>query len=179
MARPRKIHTVDRDVAPEELGARRPIHVVLDNLRSAYNVGSLFRTGDACLVERLHLCGITAKPPNDKLTKTALGTLDYVPWTYHERTLPAVLALRQADVPVLAVEVTDTAIPLWEVEFPQPVALVVGHEVDGVNDEVLAACDACVSIPQWGLKCSLNVASAAAVVLYEVTRQFELGRPAG
>ena len=164
---------MDRDVAPEDLVPRRPIHVVCDNLRSAYNVGSFFRTCDACRVARIYLCGITAAPPNDKLTKTAVGTLDYVPWEHAPATLPLVLRLRREGIPVWAVELTDVSRPLWEVRFPSPVALVFGHEVDGIDDEVLAACEGVVEIPQWGMKNSLNVATAVGVVLYEVARQYD------
>lgn len=168
---PRKIQTIDNDVAPEDLEPRRPIEVICDNLRSAYNVGSFFRTCDALRIGRLHLCGITAAPPNAKLAKTALGTTDYVPWSQHASAAEAIAAVRARGVTVVAVEVTDRSRPLWDYAFPRPVALVFGHEVSGVDDDVLALCDEVVAIPQEGLKNSLNVATAMGVVLYEAARQ--------
>lgn len=152
--------------------ARNPVHVVLDNFRSAFNVGSAFRTSDAGAVERIHLCGMTAHPPHKKLEKTALGAFDYVPWTYYERTVDALDALRDQGVHRVAVEVTDSAVSLMDYEWPKPVALVFGNEVTGINDRVLKRCDAAVRIPMRGYKNSLNVATAVGVVLYEVLRRW-------
>lgn len=151
---------------------RNPVHVVLDNFRSAFNVGSAFRTSDAGAVERIHLCGMTAHPPHKKLEKTALGAFDYVPWTYYERTVDALDALRDQGVHRVAVEVTDSAVSLMDYEWPKPVALVFGNEVTGINDRVLKRCDAAVRIPMRGYKNSLNVATAVGVVLYEVLRRW-------
>lgn len=168
---PRKVRTGDRP-APA-VAVRRPIHVVCDNLRSAYNVGSFFRTCDAAAIERLYLCGICAAPPNEKLAKTALGTTETVPWEYAPATLPLVLRLQREGIPVIAAEMTDRSAGLWDVEFPSPVALVFGHERNGIDDEVLRACDGYVEIPTAGIKNSLNVATAIGIVLYEVLRQLE------
>jgi len=150
--------------------ARQPVHIVLDNLRSAYNVGSIFRTSDAGAVERIHLCGMSAHPPHKKLEKTALGAFDYVPWTYHERTKDALIALGEQGVHRVAVEVTEDADSLMDYEFPKPVALVFGNEVTGINQKVLNRCDGVVKIPMHGYKNSMNVATAFGVVLFEVLR---------
>ena len=153
---------------------RNPVHVVLDNLRSAYNVGSIFRTSDAGAVEHIHLCGMSAHPPHKKLEKTALGAFDYVPWTYHERTTDALEELGQKDIFRVAVEVTENSVPVPDFEWPTPVAIVFGNEVTGINERVLRACDAAVRIPMHGYKNSMNVATAFGIVLYEVLRRWKV-----
>lgn len=162
------------DTPPETLAPlpRSPIHVVLDNIRSAFNVGSIFRTSDGGAIEHLHLCGMTACPPHDRLARTALGATDYVEWSYHEKTIDAVRAMKAQGITVVAVEVTDDAVAHFDYEWPQPVGLIVGHEVRGVSDEVLEACDAKVSIPMYGHKNTMNVATAYGVVLFEILRQW-------
>lgn len=147
---------------------RNPIHVVLDNLRSAYNVGSIFRTADAGAVAHIHLCGMSAHPPHKKLEKTALGAFEYVPWTYHERTSDCVRALKKAGIPVVALEVTDDAVSMDDFTWPEPVAIVFGNEVDGINEKNLGRCDAVVKIPMAGHKNSVNVATAFGIVLYNI-----------
>ncbi|MFA6244746.1 MAG: RNA methyltransferase [Candidatus Hydrogenedentales bacterium] len=161
-----------RCVPPEQLPPmeRNPVHVVLDNLRSAFNVGSIFRTSDAGAVEHIHLCGLTAFPPNPKLTKTALGAHDYVPWTHHESTAQAIEVLRNQGIACVAIEVTETSVPHTKFDWPQPVAIVFGNEVWGIRPETLAICDAVVSIPMRGYKNTINVATAFGVVLYEALR---------
>jgi tRNA G18 (ribose-2'-O)-methylase SpoU len=154
------------DVRPPVV--RHPVQVVLDNLRSAYNVGSIFRTADAGGVAHMHLCGMTAHPPHPKLEKTGLGAFDYVPWTYHERVTDCIDALRAEGTPVVAFEVTEAAVPMGSYDWPQPVALVFGNEVTGVNERVLRRCDATVHIPMHGYKNSINVATAFGVALYHV-----------
>jgi 23S rRNA (guanosine2251-2'-O)-methyltransferase len=151
---------------------RTPIHVVLDNIRSAYNVGSMFRTGDACAVEHIHLCGMSAHPPHPKLEKTALGAHAYVPWTYYERTTKALDGLRAGGVAVVAVEVTTEAVAHTAFDWPKPVAVVFGNEVTGINERVLRRCDAAVNIPMMGYKNSINVATAFGIILYEILRRW-------
>ena len=148
--------------------ARRPIHVVLDNLRSAFNVGSIFRTADAGAVEHIHLCGMTAHPPHKKLEKTALGAFDYVPWTYHPRTKDAIRELQARNIPCVAVEVTADATPLPAMYWTQPVAIVFGNEVSGITGDILKRCDHTVQIPMHGYKNTINVATAFGIVLYDI-----------
>ncbi|HJP37197.1 MAG TPA: RNA methyltransferase [Gammaproteobacteria bacterium] len=161
-------------LSPEEIPPipRNPVHVVLDNIRSAFNVGSIFRTSDAGAVERIHLCGMTAHPPHKKLEKTALGAFDYVPWAYAERTTDVLRGLGESGVARIAVEVTGDAVPFQEFDWPRPVAIVFGNEVAGINDRVLGHCDGVVQIPMMGHKNSLNVATAFGVVLYDVLRRW-------
>ena len=147
---------------------RRPVHVVLDNIRSAFNVGSIFRTADAGAVEHLHLCGMCAHPPHRKLEKTALGAFDYVPWTYYERTTDALERLGEQGIPRVAIEVTPDALAINDFEWMQPVAIVFGNEVAGVQERVLKRCDAVVKIPMQGYKNSINVATAFGIVLYDI-----------
>ena len=153
---------------------RQPVTVVLDNIRSAFNVGSIFRTADAAPAEHIHLCGMTAFPPNDRLARTALGATDYVPWSYHRKALDAVDSLVERAIPVIAVEVADDAVAHTRFRWPRPVAVVFGHEVHGIRPEVLERCDATVEIPMHGYKNSINVATAFGVVLYEILRQWEI-----
>jgi 23S rRNA (guanosine2251-2'-O)-methyltransferase len=161
-------------VAPERLPpiVRNPVHVVLDNIRSAFNVGSIFRTADAGAVEHIHLCGYTCHPPNDKLAKTALGAFDYVPWTRHDSTAHALDALHRAGLPIIAVEVAQHAVSYSAFAWPRPVALVFGNEVKGVQPDILGQCDAAARVPMKGYKNSINVATVFGIVLFEVLRQW-------
>ena len=152
---------------------RYPIHVVADNLRSAYNVGSLFRTSDAAGVTHLHLCGMSAHPPHKKIEKTSLGAFEYVPWTYYERTTDAIQALKDQGIPVVAIETADNAVSHVAYDWPQPVAIVFGNEVNGINDRVISRCDAVVNIPMHGYKNSINVATAFGIILYEILRRWQ------
>ena len=172
----RQIEVVpDKRVSPEEW-ARQPrneVYVLLDNVRSAQNVGSIFRTCDAAMVGRMFLCEITTYPPNAKLAKTALGSEDYVPWEHHVTTDTALERLRELGIPLVSVETEPGSINYLEYKFPQPVCLAFGHEVAGVSEEVLAASDAVIHIPMSGIKNSLNVSVAHGIVLFEVLRQLK------
>lgn len=153
---------------------RAPVHVVLDNLRSAYNVGSAFRTSDAAAVEHVYLCGMSAHPPHPKLDKTALGAQDYIPWSYHERTMDAIRLIQGKGIPVVAVEIAEGAANHFDFDWPKPVAVVFGNEVTGVPERVLKHCDHCVQIPMRGYKNSINVATAFGIVLYEIIRRWNM-----
>jgi len=146
---------------------RFPITAVLDNIRSGYNVGSMFRTAECAYISELVLCGITAQPPHKEVEKTALGTTQLVPWRYFPDTLDAVQTLRKEGWKIAALEITDESIPIQSVrEEHFPLALVVGNEVTGVDDRVLAQADLVVEIPQFGKKESLNVAVAFGVAVF-------------
>ena len=158
-------------VSTEEFKAQKkiPLVVVMDNVRSMYNVGSIFRTCDAFSVERLLLCGITACPPHKEITKTALGATESVDWAHFATTVEAVTELKQQGYKVLAVEQVDTSVMLdrMEVSGDEKTAIVLGNEVFGVDDEVLALCDGAIEIPQNGTKHSLNVSIAGGIVIWE------------
>lgn len=150
-----------------------PLVLVLDNVRSALNVGSVFRTADAFALEKIILCGITAQPPHREILKTALGSTDSVAWEYAGYTAEAVLQLKEDGYLIYAVEQTTKKI--WLQDF-SPVstskyALVLGNEVEGVDDATLSLCDGAIEIPQFGTKHSLNVAVAAGIVVWETARK--------
>ena len=153
------------------VAAKAPVVMVLENVRSAYNVGSAFRTADAFLIEGLWLCGYTAFPPHKEISKTALGAEESVTWKHFKKTADAIAQLKAEGYKVYAVEQTTTAVMLNELEaMGEKIAVVFGNEVTGVEQETILACDGCVEIPQWGTKHSLNVAVAAGVVLWELVR---------
>ena len=149
---------------------KSPVVLVLDNVRSLHNVGAVFRTADAFALEKIWLCGITGRPPHREITKTALGSEEAVAWEFVKDTAEAIHSLKQAGYLLVAVEQTTGSIPLPQFRpgAGRPVALVLGNEVFGVDDAVLALCDVAVEIPQFGTKHSLNVGVAAGVVLWDV-----------
>ncbi len=149
-----------------------PLVVVLDDVRSLYNVGSVFRTCDAFRVEAVCLCGITGTPPHAELHKTALGAEDSVAWKYYPSALDAVAELRQEGFTVYAVEQAEGSMKLQDMPMPTtPVAVVFGNEVKGVHQEVVDACHSCLEIPQFGTKHSLNVSVTAGMVIWELARK--------
>lgn len=143
---------------------KQPLYIILDNLRSAFNVGSIFRTCDILRVKGLFLCGYTAYPPHKKLEKTSLGTIAYVPWRHFETTQEAVAFLKAREIPVWAAETTSASVSYTEMTYPPELGIVLGNEALGVSRDVLELCDALVEIPTFGFKNSLNVASACAVL---------------
>lgn len=150
--------------------------MVLDNVRSLYNTGAFFRTADACAVERLVLCGITPRPDQGgrqlrAIAKTALGAEATVPWLYTPDTVAALDQMRSESRQIVAVETSVHAISLFDWQPAWPVCLVFGHETDGVSDAIASRVDTHVRIPMFGNKRSLNVATAAGVVLYELVRR--------
>ncbi|HON17807.1 MAG TPA: RNA methyltransferase [Salinivirgaceae bacterium] len=155
---------------------KHPVSIVLDNIRSANNVGSFFRTCDAFRVEKIFLCGITATPPNKEIHKTALGATDSVEWKYYNETLTLVRELKHKGYQCFAIEQAENSTPLDALKpnhLRPPIALIFGNEVDGVDQSVIDNCDGCIEIPQWGTKHSLNVAVSAGIVLWELLRFFQ------
>lgn len=146
------------------------IRVVLDNVRSMNNVGSIFRTLDAFLIDRLYLCGITPKPPHREIQKTALGATESVDWTYFPQTVQALEELRKEDYTIYAVEQTTDSIMLNEFKPAkgEKIAVIMGNEVEGVSQSALELCDKVVEIPQFGTKHSLNVSTSCAIVLWQI-----------
>ena len=153
-----------------------PLTVVLDNVRSLNNIGSVFRTSDAFRVEHIALCGITATPPHREIHKTALGAEDSVAWSYHEDTAECVRGLKEKGYRVYAVELAHDSLKLGtdEVATDKLVAIVFGNEIDGVQEEVMELCDDYLEIPQAGTKHSLNVSCAAAIVIWEMYKQLKV-----
>ncbi len=147
-----------------------PLRVVLDNVRSQHNIGSVFRTSDAYLVDEIELCGICCCPPNNELHKTALGAEETVRWRYWQDSLAAVQALHEEGYKVFAVEQAFGSIPLGDYAYDTPLAVVFGHEVFGVSQNVIDACDGCIELPQFGTKHSLNVSVTAGIVIYTIAQ---------
>ncbi|MFC4263706.1 RNA methyltransferase [Ferruginibacter yonginensis] len=151
---------------------KTPVIVVLENIRSAYNVGSAFRTADAFLLEAIYITGYTATPPHKEIKKTALGAEETVRWQHFAQAGEAIAALKAEGYKVYAVEQVVDSLMLQEVRFAkdEKVAVVLGNEVSGVEVNTIELCDGCIEIPQFGTKHSLNVATAAGVVLWEIVR---------
>jgi tRNA G18 (ribose-2'-O)-methylase SpoU len=153
---------------------KMPLVVVLDDVRSMYNVGSVFRTSDAFRVAAIHLCGITAQPPHAEIHKTALGAEDSVDWEYYPSAKESVHALQEQGFKVFAVEQAEGSTMLQNLSLGNDkgkYAIVMGNEVKGVNQEVVDMCDGCIEIPQFGTKHSLNVSTTAGIVIWEFAKK--------
>jgi tRNA G18 (ribose-2'-O)-methylase SpoU len=165
-----------KSVEDFKMANKKPIVVVMDNIRSMHNVGSVFRTADGFLIDGICLCGFTPQPPHRDIHKTALGATETVDWLFYEQTIEAVTALKERGYKVYAIEQTEGSISLEQFKELYPnvkdefLAFVFGNEVEGVSEEVIAACDGVIEIPQWGMKHSLNISVAAAIVLWEFVR---------
>ena len=153
---------------------KTPLILVLDDIRSLHNIGSVFRTADAFLIEKIFLCGITATPPNKEIHKTALGATETVAWEHHEDVLEVITKLKKDNVTTLAIEQVESAVFLqnFKVEKNKKYALVFGNEVYGVSQDAVALCDGCIEIPQLGTKHSLNISVSAGIVVWDLFKQF-------
>jgi tRNA G18 (ribose-2'-O)-methylase SpoU len=158
--------------SPYDSISRLPVRVLLDNVRSAYNVGAFFRTGDAVAIEKLLLSGITAPPTKSGVVKTALGAESNVAWEHSWDPMPLLDEAHLQGYEIAAIETTPHAVDIFDWSPAFPVCVVFGHEVDGIRPEVSSKCDVHVRIPMLGKKHSLNVATAGGVVLYELLRKF-------
>ena len=149
---------------------KTPLIIVLDDIRSLHNIGSVFRTSDAFLVEKIILCGITATPPNKEIHKTALGATETVAWEHHENVLEVIESLKKENIITMAIEQVESSVFLqdFKVKQNQKYALVFGNEVYGVAQEAVAICDGCIEIPQLGTKHSLNIAVSAGIVVWDL-----------
>lgn len=175
----RKLSTAELNrLTKEEFSTvqKLPIVVVLDNIRSHNNTGSVFRTADAFLVSEICLCGITACPPHRDIHKTALGAEETVSWQYFETTAEACLYLKKRGYRIYAVEQTEGSTMLQDFEFGEKMAFVMGNEVDGVSDEALEMCDGAIELPQSGTKHSLNVSVCSGIVMWKAYESLFLGK---
>lgn len=157
-------------VAEFKAGEKFPVVVVLDNVRSMHNIGSIFRTSDGFAVEKICLCGITAQPPHREIEKTALGATQSINWEYYEDPVHAVEQLRADGYQIVAVEQAEDSTMLQDFEIVkgEKYALVFGNEVNGVSEEVMKKIDACIEIPQFGTKHSFNIVVSAGIVLWDL-----------
>ena len=153
---------------------KTPITIVLDNVRSALNVGSVFRTADAFLIENIILCGITTTPPNKEIRKVALGATDSVNWQFEKNTFDAVSKLKKNGYHIMGIEQAEKSSKLNDFTLPnKPIAIIMGNEVDGVSEDVINICDEVMEIPQFGTKHSLNISVTAGIVIWELWRKIE------
>jgi len=152
---------------------KAPYIIVLDNVRSQSNVGSIFRTADAFLTEAIYLCGITSQPPHREIQKTSLGATESVSWKYYSQTSDAIIDLKEKGYRIIAVEQAEGSVELQnlQIENETKYALVFGHEVNGVDQEIVNICDQCVEIPQFGTKHSFNIAISVGIVLWELNKK--------
>ncbi len=151
--------------------AKNDIVVVLDNIKSMYNVGAIFRTCEGAKVKKMMLCGITATPPRDKIYKTSMGTVDLVEWEYFDDTAKAVAKLKDEGYKIVALEQTDDSVHYKKADYSAPLAIILGHEKNGVSHKVLDMADLAVEIPMHGQANSLNVATSAGVIIFEAIEQ--------
>jgi tRNA G18 (ribose-2'-O)-methylase SpoU len=166
------MHELGRKTVEEFKNAEKhPIVVVLENIRSAYNVGSVFRTADAFLVEAIYIIGYSAKPPHKEIRKTALGAEETVNWKYFKSSAETIDELKKDGYKVYAVEQAVDSLPLQEFNISGKTAVIFGNEVTGIEQTTIHLCDGCIEIPQLGMKHSLNIATAAGVVLWELVRE--------
>jgi tRNA G18 (ribose-2'-O)-methylase SpoU len=152
-----------------------PVYVLLDSIRSNYNVGSIFRTSDGAMIEKLFLCGYTPHPPKKEILKTALGAVESVSWEYVQNPEEVILKLKSQGVKICALELTESSIEYYKMEEPLfPLCLVVGNEITGVSQHLLDLCDSSIEIPQYGIKQSLNVAVAYGIAIFDLRKAFDL-----
>ena len=155
---------------------KTPVIVILDNIRSLHNIGAVFRTADAFLIEKIYLCGITAQPPHKEIYKTALGATESVDWFYRENCLELIWELQQKNVKVWAVEQADESVFLDKVQIKKntdSIAVIFGNEVKGVQQSIIDSCEGCIEIPQFGTKHSLNIAVSTGIVLWDLFCKFK------
>ncbi len=154
-----------------------PVYVLLDSIRSNYNVGSIFRTSDGAMIEKLYLCGYTPHPPKKEILKTALGSTESVTWEYVRNACELLLKLKSQGIKICALEITDTSKNYYEVSLTDmPLCLIIGNEITGVSQELIDLCDFSIEIPQYGIKQSLNVAVAYGIAIFELRKIFDSGK---
>ncbi len=155
---------------------RLPVYIILNSIRSNYNVGSIFRTSDGAMIEKLYLCGYTPHPPKKEIMKTALGATESVNWEYVEDPKEVILLLKKKGIQIAALELTDNSFPHYNLKADTfPLALIIGNEISGVSQELLDLCDFSIEIPQYGIKQSLNVAVAYGITVFELRKIYDIG----
>lgn len=151
---------------------RFPIYCLAENVRSLHNVGSIFRTSDAIKLNKLYLTGYTGFPPRREIEKTALGSTDSVPWEHYKHTNTAISELKESKIKIIALEHTSESVPYYEFEYEFPLCILLGNEVEGLNEETIAQADYSIEIPMFGLKQSLNVSVAYGVVMFHILQKY-------
>lgn len=155
---------------------RLPVYIILNSIRSNYNVGSIFRTSDGVMIEKLYICGYTPHPPKKEIMKTALGATESVNWEYVEDPKEVILLLKKKEIKIAALELTNNSFPHYKLKADTfPLALIIGNEITGVSQELLDLCDFSIEIPQYGIKQSLNVAVAYGITVFELRKIYDIG----
>jgi len=173
--KPDQLRTTVRDEEKFKKIKRNPIYIILDSVMDTYNVGAIFRLADAVAAEKVILCGQTETPPNTRIKKASINTTEWVPWEYAESTVLAISNLKNqiSNIQIVAIEQDLRSIPFQNAKYSFPIALVVGHETDGISKEVLSVCDKIVELPMYGINTSLNVMVSLGIVLYETIKYLE------
>lgn len=153
---------------------RNPVYIIVDNVLDTYNIGSIFRLADAVAVEKVFLCGDTEIPPNHRIKKASINTTEWVPWEYQKSAKDAIVTLRQGvpGIQIVAVEQSEKSVPYDQIKYTFPVALIIGHETNGVTEEAIELCDYIAEMPMWGINISLNVMVSLGIMLYKVMEDF-------
>jgi len=152
---------------------RLPVYVILNSIRSSYNVGSIFRTSDGAMIEKLYLCGYTPHPPNKEILKTALGATESVSWEYVKDPKDVIIELKKKEIKIGALELTNKSFPYYDLKKDIfPLCILIGNEISGVSQDLLDLCDYSIEIPQYGIKQSLNVAVAYGITIFEMRKLF-------
>ncbi len=152
---------------------RNPIYIIVDNVLDTYNIGSIFRLADAVAVEKVYLCGGTETPPHHRIKKASINTTEWVPWEYAPTAVAAIKDLRSKikDLQVISIEQNERSVPYDKIDYTFPVALIIGHETDGVSKEAMDVSDYIAEMPMWGINISLNVMVSLGIMLYEVAKR--------
>lgn len=154
---------------------RNPVYIIVDNVLDTYNIGSIFRLADAVAVEKVYLCAGTETPPHHRIKKASINTTEWVPWEYKPLAIDAIndLRLKIKDIQIVSIEQNDRSVPYDKIDYKFPVALIIGHETDGVSKEAMEASDYIAEMPMWGINISLNVMVSLGIMLYKVMEYYE------
>ncbi|SRR6266568_1362406 len=154
---------------------RNPIYIIVDNVLDTYNIGSIFRLADAVAVEKVYLCGGTETPPHHRIKKASINTTEWVPWEYASTARDAITDLRSKikDIQIVSIEQNEKSVPYDTIEYTFPLALIIGHETDGVTQEAMDASDYIAEMPMWGINISLNVMVSLGIMLYEAAKHLK------
>jgi len=149
---------------------RNPVYIIVDNVLDTYNIGSIFRLADAVAVEKIYLCAGTETPPHHRIKKASINTTEWVPWEYAPTAVDAIkeLRLKNKDIQIVSIEQNERSVPYDQIDYKFPIALIIGHETDGVSKEALDASDYIAEMPMWGINISLNVMVSLGIMLYKV-----------
>lgn len=168
----KQLRVTEAQEEQKKLLKKNPVYIIVDNVLDTYNIGAIFRLADACAVEKVYLCAGSETPPNSRIKKASINTTEWVDWEYKKTAVEAISDLRAKvkDIQIVSVELDERSIPYDQIEYQFPVAVIVGHETDGVSQEAMDASDYIAELPMWGVNISLNVMVSLGIMLYEVMK---------